>query len=165
MNTKPGLDILSLISPDVMARMKRSTEECHRIASLDDGDLAAEIVRLARQARALHPDELRRGDVYHDTYTTALFYDVIPEIGRRLGCVEVLDDEVRDEIAALSDEQLREWAVDTLARTSLAPRNPAEGGVDPWEVLRDEVGTGFNPVLAAMDRIRPVSRPSSAMRM
>lgn len=165
MNTKPGLDIFSLMSPDVVERMKRSKVECQRIVALDDGDLAAEIVRLARQARALHPDELRRGDVYQDTYTTALFYDVIPEIARRLGGVEGLEDEVRDEIATLSDEQLREWAVDTLARTSLVPRNPTEGVVDPWEVLRDEVGTGFNPVLAAVDRIRLVSKPGSTMRM
>jgi hypothetical protein len=112
MNTKPSLDILSLMSPDVVTRMKRTKEECHRIAVLDDAELAAELVRLARHARALHPEQLRRGDISRDTYTTALFYDVIPEIARRLVGVEVLEDEVRDEIAALSDVQLREWAVD-----------------------------------------------------
>lgn len=151
------MTIRKLLTPQQIDYIDRMRAEMHRLYALSDKELGEEILRLCQSARSQYPQETTRGEPHRDTYTTALFWDVGPEVARRLGAT--IAEDVRADVRKTTDRELRYWVGSCIAGT---PWSPITGKKEeylplcPWDILAHEVVNG-NPLAFAVDRLAPVT--------
>lgn len=151
-----------LLSPEDRVYLDRMRGEMRRLYALPDRFLGRAILDYARAARAKYPEDLGAGGHERRGYALAFFWDVVPEVARRLGESRFLPQErVSADVVAASGSELRDWVHYCLGCTGRRPRvaDPGDVGLDPWDVLLHEPANG-NPVAMAVDRISPVCAPN-----
>lgn len=131
------------------------TDEVARLYHLSDRFLGRAIigtVRLARLARNdafahhLVPRELR--------HAAALVWDIGPEIARRLGEGDIRCGEIRPQVKAVSDANLRFWTWSCFQKTASALVEAEAGRCEAWRLLLNDPSEG-NALFVALDRIAP----------
>jgi hypothetical protein len=148
--------VKGLLSETEWRHIRRLRAECSRLATLDDGALAGLVAEYAREARLLYPALLARSTREMDTYTTAMFWDVIPELAYRLGGVERIEGECRDDVRSADDGAMIQWVDHCMRWVPSIPQGAIErddATVDPWQLLR-WTGAG-NPMRIALSRLMP----------
>ncbi len=153
-----AFSISNLLTPEHREYIARMNERIAELYRFDDLALGQELLKLASEARTLYPERLAKGDQGHGTYTTSLFWDVVPEIAKRLG-VTVLGQTIREDVRNASDHELRNWVGQCIANAGWSPitgnHNIKDQPLCPWELLTHEACNG-NPLAFAIDRIAPV---------
>ena len=155
------------ISPELRARIDAEAQEMQRIFALPDRWLAVHLLKLCRQIRNNSAKYSQRGD--HDTYNSALLWDVIPEVARRLGAPIQADESMNREIRIAQGQALRDYVAACMANVSVGYLKDSRTGdlVEPIDILFRESANG-NPVLVALDRLvppTPASTDAAARRL
>jgi hypothetical protein len=149
-------DLLTAEQRDYMQRMSQRIEELH---GFDNLSLGQELLKLTLEARQLYPDRLANGDEGYGNYTTSLFWDVVPEVAKRLG-VTIFGQKVRDDVRRATDHELRNWVGQCIGNAGWSPNvghhNEMGQPLCPWELLTHEACNG-NPLAFAIDRLAPVA--------
>lgn len=133
-------------------------EEVTRLFHLSDRFLGRAIIGTARTARSFRED----GFAHHAVplqlrHAAALVWDIGPEIARRLGETDIRPGEIRTQVRAASDGDLRHWTWRCLQRTAtifIAPDSDHGGSFDAWKLLLNDPSNG-NPLFVALDRLAP----------
>jgi hypothetical protein len=129
-----------LLSEDSRRRLEHRRQEVLRIAELSPRWLAAELLRLARRARA----ESCRWSPFDNVYDSQFVWHGLPELARRLGAGALTaDEQVGSEWAGLSDYELRRDLGHCLKNIGQA----AYFEMPTWELLLNEPANG-NPAMS-----------------
>jgi hypothetical protein len=151
--------IRGLLTPGQIDQVDRTRDYMASVHAMDNLALGQEIMRLAHEARRLYPEQLHRGERHRDTYTTSLFWDVAPEVARRLG-VTVFGQTIRDDVRKATDQELRNWVGSCIGGTPWSPRTGKDAEVGaplcPWQLLKHEAVNG-NPLAIGVDRLHPAT--------
>lgn len=135
------------LSPESRARLEAQYVEISRLAGLTPRWLGAELLRLARRARA----ECCTYTAFDNVYDAQFVWHGVPELARRLGAGPLSADEVAaSDWTALSDYALRVrlgHCVANISRTFYYWH-------DAWEILLNEPANG-NPVVMGIDYLCP----------
>lgn len=154
-----AFSIASLLSAEQRDYLKRSSARIEELYGFDNLSLGQELLRLALEARQLYPDRLAQPEEGHTTYTTALFWEVVPEVAKRLG-VTNFGPKVRDQISNATDYELRNWVGQCISNAGWSPitghHDTMGQPLCPWELLTHEACNG-NPLAIAMERLAPVT--------
>ncbi len=153
--------IEKLLSPAARDRLHATRNEMARLHVLPDRWLGQEILRLARAARAVHPDAL--GSPGGMVYGVDLVWHIAPEAARRLGVTSLLPNESgKAEYRMASPEEFRcllgQFIVHSgLDRMDMVRRRDAgtsdqESRPGPGEMLCHLPCNG-NPLAMAADRL------------
>lgn len=149
------LDFSRLLSPEQQARIRRTAATLERLHALPDRWLGRELAQFARRIRESVP-ELASPALETDGYTKHLFWDVVPELARRLG--EPLGPNESKDIwlRTAEGEDLRRDVANCLLNTSVVGlmRMVPEERRDDLDVLMNEAANG-SPVALALDRLVP----------
>lgn len=149
-----------MMTPEQIQYGDRMEAELTRLFSLSDVELGEEILRLARATREKFPEHTKRAMPHGDTYTTALFWDIAPELAKRLGAPGV-DETIRPDVSSKSDAELRIWVGSCVNNTGWSPAlgtsdRYMDASLCPWEMLTHTPVNG-NPLAMAIDRLAPVT--------
>lgn len=130
-------------------------EEVARLFHLPDRFLGRAIVGAVRSARLARHDNFAHYRVPPELrYAAALVWDVGPEIARRLGENDIQAGEIRPQVRAVSDANLRFWTWTCFQKTASAFVEAETGRCDAWRLLLNDPSDG-NPLFVALDRIAP----------
>jgi hypothetical protein len=133
-------------------------DEIARLFHLPDRFLGRFIVgaaRTARTARAARTDAFAHHRVPRELrHAAALVWDIGPEIARRLGETDLRSGEVRPQVRAVSDANLRLWTWTCFRKTAATFVNSKTGCFDAWRLLLNDPSDG-NPLFVALDRLAP----------
>ena len=141
------MDLLGLLSEEGRRRLAARWEEVQRLAELAPRWMGAELLRLARRARA----ESCRWSAFDNVYDGQFIWHGVPELARRLGATALTADEaLGGEWAPLSDYALRQRLGYCLANISRS----AYYEMPAWELLLGEAANG-NPVVMGIDFLCP----------
>ncbi len=132
------------LSPEARLQLEAERTERLRLFGLADRWLAAELMKLARQARSERPDVSRS----HPSYDATLLYYLPTELARRLGETRLDVNDIDWELRELSGYALRQRTGYTLANVAAWAGGPA------YARLAAEPCNG-NPLVYAVDRLCP----------
>lgn len=148
------------LPPEARARLDAVTQELDRLFGLEDRWLGEEILRLARDARALLDTHFPTEHVGYDQF---LVSDLAPEIARRLGAKPNADESQNVAIRASSDREIRERLGRYFNNMRIAEKGyelrhmmESAGKEVPTYYALDILGHEFvngNPLAMAVDRI------------
>jgi hypothetical protein len=154
-----AFSIASLLTVEHRDYMQRMSQRIEELYGFDNLALGQELLRLTLEARQLYPDRLAKGDEGYGDYTTSLFWDVVPEVAKRLG-VTVFGQKIRDDVRLTTDHQLRNWVGQCIGNAGWSPiaghHNEMGQQLCPWELLTHDACNG-NPLAFAIDRLAPVT--------
>jgi hypothetical protein len=140
------IDFSKLLSPEIRARLAFQDKEIRRQYALPDRFLAEELLRLAREVRDAHPDLMPQSAEPASRY----FWDVIPEIARRLGASKFRSNErCAQAVVQKTDEELRKYTGYMLKEL---PNHLRVHRFDS-SLLHEPING--NPVCLALDRLAP----------
>jgi hypothetical protein len=142
------------LSPELRARVEAESREIERLFGLEDRWLAAELLRLARTIRERTQYGARSGE--HDTYNSALLWDVIPEVAYRLGGRLMLNEATDYDLKVAQGVDFRNHVAIYLKNVATCYFRDADRGeqLEPVAILFREAWNG-NPIVMALDRITP----------
>lgn len=132
-------------------------EEVERLFYLSDRFLGRAIIGAVRTARSIRPDGFAHhrvpGELRH---AAALVWDIGPEIARRLGETDIRPSEIRPQVRAVSDVNLRFWTWRCFQKTAVAFLNADSDAerYSAWQLLLNDPSDG-NPLFVALDRLAP----------
>ncbi|MCV9963778.1 hypothetical protein OIU34_18030 [Pararhizobium sp. BT-229] len=132
-------------------------EEVERLFYLSDRFLGRAIIGAARAARSIRGDGFAHHRVPRELrHAAALVWDIGPEIARRLGETDIRPAEIRPQVRAVSDANLRFWTWRCFQKTTIAFLEPAAdtGRHSAWKLLLNDPSDG-NPLFVALDRLAP----------
>lgn len=131
------------------------TDEVARLYHLPDRFLGRAIVGAVRSARLARNDAFAHHRVPRELrHAAALVWDIGPEIARRLGERDIRSGEIRPQVKAVSDANLRFWTWTCFQKTASAFVESVAVRSDAWRLLLNDPSEG-NPLFVALDRIAP----------
>lgn len=130
------VEVQQNVRPALTAKPFPETEASTRLGELDDVRLGEALMALCRKARAFHADRMSRSTPLLDTATTAFFFDIVPEIASRLGCLAKAPEEGRPDIETLADGELAFFLESVSEMVPSFPCHDARSAADPWALLR-----------------------------
>lgn len=157
------MDFKIHLSPEARRKLDAQRAELARLYQLPDRWLAEALLRLARKVRSGAAELFVERD---RCYETALVWNVIPEIAKRLGKLNdtaFMRGERDDwELRRLDNKALRVTVGAYIKNTSqfyLERKGSIPEDVkSAWELISHEAVNG-NPIVIALDRVAPPSLP------
>lgn len=143
------------LSPALRERIALERAYAHSCFAADDIDLGRMILKLAVDLREGYPAEFDMGDD-RGNYSSALVWEIAPEIARRLGVVDFRRGKRPYACHDSDDHGLRSFACNAIFGSSRKVLSPSGSWEDPpaLSLLQREPCNG-NPLVIGLDRVAP----------